>query len=147
MPDKHMNEHLYPDAETDPAHAPEPMQGAGEPAVPEDLLTPSDYAKINDEVAKDRVKGLIQQIGGVLSALLLFLGTLNIEFSWLTEESINAFLLTLAAAAALGVSLFSIYKNSHAFRKGQQDNQRIKEAEIAELRLKEKKARQKQEEG
>lgn len=141
---KDMNEQLY-------TYAPDEQRGGGDaPLVnetpvelPEDLLTPGDYQQVEEEVKKDRIKGLIQQVGGVLSAVLLFLGTLNVEFSWLTSESIDAFVLVLAAAAALGVSAFTTYKNSHSFKKGQEENRRIKEAKIAEKRLAEKKAQQK----
>lgn len=126
------------DPNQNPNGYPIPPQNAGnvtEPHKPEDLLTPADYKKVEEEVRKDKTKGLISQLSGMLSALLLLLGTLNIEFSWFTEESINAFVLFIGAFAAFGVSAWSTYKNSYAFRKGQEENRKIKEAKIAEKRL------------
>ena len=104
--------------------------------VPIDLLTDADYRQVEHEVQKDKNKGIIMQLSGVLSSLLLLFGTLNIEFSWFTQESINAFVLFIGAFAAFGISAWTTYKSSYAFKHGQEKNRRIKEAEIAERRLK-----------
>ncbi|MEC1157132.1 phage holin [Cytobacillus horneckiae] len=52
---------------------------------------------------------------GFMSAIMLFLGTLNIQFQWLTEASINAFGVVLSAGIFLGVNLYTIYKNHYGF--------------------------------
>ncbi|MDQ0268864.1 phage holin [Cytobacillus purgationiresistens] len=61
------------------------------------------------------IKDVVAQIVGFLSAIMLFLGTLNIQFQWLTESSINAFGVVLSAGIFLGVNLYTIYKNHYGF--------------------------------
>lgn len=100
--------------------------------TPGDALSEADKRRVEEELRRDRVKGLIQQLSGVLSSALLLLGTLNIQFSWLTPESIDSFIVFLGAFAAFAVSIWTTYKNSFAWKKGQYQNRKIKEAEIAE---------------
>lgn len=61
------------------------------------------------------MKDLVSQVVGFLTAIMLFLGTLNIKFSWLTEESISSFGLLLTAGTALSVTLYTVYKNHYCF--------------------------------
>jgi protein-S-isoprenylcysteine O-methyltransferase Ste14 len=60
-------------------------------------------------------KDIVKQLVGFLMAVLLFLGTINIKFDWFTEASINAFGFVVAAAIALGINLWTIYKNHYGF--------------------------------
>lgn len=60
-------------------------------------------------------KDVVSQVVSFLSAAMMFLGTLNIHFEWLTKESINAFGVVLTAAIALGITLYGIYKNHFGF--------------------------------
>ncbi|MEX3713663.1 phage holin [Cytobacillus horneckiae] len=61
------------------------------------------------------INDVVKQIVGFLSAIMLFLGTLNIEFQWLTDASISAFGVVLSAGIFLGVNLYTIYKNHYGF--------------------------------
>lgn len=65
----------------------------------------------------DKTKQYIGMFGGVLSAILLFLGTLNIKFEWYTAESISAFMAVIMAAAPLVLALYGVYKNSYLLSK------------------------------
>lgn len=49
-------------------------------------------------MSADKLKQYIGLFGGLLSAILLFLGTLNIEFEWFNTDSIGAFEGVLIAA-------------------------------------------------
>lgn len=61
------------------------------------------------------INDVVKQIVGFLSAIMLFLGTLNIEFQWLTDASISAFGVVLSAGIFLSVNLYTIYKNHYGF--------------------------------
>ncbi|ASV67566.1 PTS mannose transporter subunit IID [Cytobacillus kochii] len=61
------------------------------------------------------INDVVKQIVGFFSAIMLFLGTLNIEFQWLTDASINAFGVVLSAGIFLSVNLYTIYKNHYGF--------------------------------
>ena len=84
------------------------------------------------------VKDILTLLGGFLSALLLFFSTIGISFSWFTEESINAFILVLAAFITSGVNLYAVYKNTYVI---------TKKARIAKRRAKEKRIKIKKSEG
>ena len=58
-------------------------------------------------------------LGGFLTALLLFLGTVGISFEWFTQESIDAFVLFIGASIALGLNLYSVWKNTYVSKKAQ----------------------------
>lgn len=58
-----------------------------------------------------KVKALVTQIVGMLSALLLFLGTVGIRYEWFTLDSINAFGVFLTAAILLAITLREIWAN------------------------------------
>ncbi len=60
-------------------------------------------------------KEVVSQVTGFLTAIMLFLGTINIKFEWFTEDSISAFGLVLSAGILLGVTLYTIYKNHFGF--------------------------------
>jgi len=59
------------------------------------------------------MKDIVTLLGGFLTALLFFFGTIGIKFDWFTEESINAFVLVLSAFVALVINLFAVWKNTH----------------------------------
>ncbi|WLR54278.1 phage holin [Mesobacillus subterraneus] len=61
------------------------------------------------------MKDVVMQVTGFLMVIMLFLGTLNVKFNWLTEESISAFGVVLSAGIALVVTLYTIYKNHYGF--------------------------------
>ncbi|KAA0944056.1 PTS mannose transporter subunit IID [Sporosarcina sp. ANT_H38] len=61
----------------------------------------------------DKLKQHIGLFGGLLSAILLFLGTLNIEFEWFNTGSINAFTAVLIAAIPFALLIYGVYKNTY----------------------------------
>lgn len=66
----------------------------------------------------DKVKGWVVLVTGVLSSLLLFLGTINVQYEWFTLESIGAFGGVLTAVLLLGFNLYSVWKNTYITKKG-----------------------------
>ncbi|MFJ8245161.1 hypothetical protein [Peribacillus asahii] len=62
-------------------------------------------------------KDIFTLLGGFLTALLFFFGTIGIKFDWFNEESINAFVLVLSAFVTLVINLFAVWKNTHVFKK------------------------------
>lgn len=65
----------------------------------------------------DKLKQYIGLFGGLLSAILLFLGTLNIKFEWFNEASISAFEGVLIAAVPFALLIYGVYKNSYIVTK------------------------------
>ena len=61
----------------------------------------------------DKLKQHIGLFGGLLSAVLLFLATLNIEFEWFNTESIGAFEGVLIAAIPFALLIYAVYRNSY----------------------------------
>jgi SPP1 family holin len=64
-------------------------------------------------------KDVFTLLGGFLTALLFFFGTVGIAFDWFTEESINAFVVLVSAGVALAVNLYAVWKNTYASKKAQ----------------------------
>ncbi|MER2090933.1 MAG: phage holin [Sporosarcina sp.] len=65
----------------------------------------------------DKLKQSVALFGGWLSAVLLFLGTLNIKFEWFNEASIGAFEGVLIAAVPFVIVLYGIWKNTYLVKK------------------------------
>ncbi|MFC5587535.1 phage holin [Sporosarcina soli] len=65
----------------------------------------------------DKLKQYIGLLGGLLSAILLFLGTLNVKFEWFNEASIGAFEGVLIAVAPFALLIYGVYKNSYIVTK------------------------------
>lgn len=63
------------------------------------------------------IKDTVSQVLGFLSAVMLFLGTLNIKFDWLTESTISAFGVVLSAGILLVVNMYTVYKNHYSLTK------------------------------
>lgn len=66
----------------------------------------------------EKIKGWVILVTGVLSSLLMFLGTINIKYDWFTTESISAFSVLLGALLLLGFNLYSVWKNTYITKKG-----------------------------
>lgn len=64
-------------------------------------------------------KDIFTLLGGFLTAVLLFLGTIGISFDWFTQESINAFVIMVGAFVALVFNLYAIWKNTYTSKKAQ----------------------------
>lgn len=74
-----------------------------------------------------KIKESVRLITGILSALLLFLGTISVQFDWLTEESIGAFGTLLGAVLALGFALYGIFKNHYTLTKKRKEQLEVLE--------------------
>ncbi len=56
-------------------------------------------------------------VGGVLTALIAFFGTLNVHFQWLTSDSVNAFVSLIVAVGALFVGSIATILNTYLTNK------------------------------
>lgn len=65
----------------------------------------------------DKLKQYVALFGGWLSAILLFLGTLNVAFDWFNQESIDAFVVVLVASIPFVLVLYGVWKNTYLVRK------------------------------
>lgn len=61
----------------------------------------------------DKLKQYVALFGGWLSAVLLFMGTLNVKFEWFTASSIEAFVAVLIAFIPFALLLYGVYKNTY----------------------------------
>ncbi|MCM3598730.1 hypothetical protein M4D55_23505 [Metabacillus idriensis] len=64
-------------------------------------------------------KDLLTLLGGFLTALLMFFGTVGIAFEWFIQDSINAFVILVGALAALVINGIAVWKNTFVSRKAQ----------------------------
>ncbi|TYS14263.1 PTS mannose transporter subunit IID [Rossellomorea vietnamensis] len=64
-------------------------------------------------------KDIFTLVGGFLSAMLLFLGSIDVSFDWFTQTSIDAFVILLAAAVALVLNLYAIWRNTFVSKDAQ----------------------------
>lgn len=72
-----------------------------------------------------KLKEYISLFGGLLSAVLLFLTTLNIKFDWFNELSISAFTAILLAAIPFILVVYGVYKNSYIITKKAKEQEEI----------------------
>lgn len=64
-------------------------------------------------MTKDKLMQYIGLFGGLLSAVLLFLGTLNVEFKWFNTASIESFTAVLIASIPFIIAIYGVWKNSY----------------------------------
>lgn len=77
------------------------------------------------QVREDKNKGLAILLSGWLFSIMGFLATLNIEFKWLTEASINAFVTFVIATVMLFGAGFAVWKNTFVSKKAQKQNEEL----------------------
>lgn len=65
----------------------------------------------------DKLKQYIGLFGGLLSAVLLFLGTLNVEFKWFNTSSIDALTTVLISSIPFILAIYGVWKNSYVLTK------------------------------
>ena len=64
------------------------------------------------------MKDVMALLGGFLTSLLFFFSTIGLKFEWFTQDSINAFVLVIAALVALIINIYAIIKDhSVCFKK------------------------------
>jgi len=73
----------------------------------------------------DKLKQHVALFGGWLSAVLLFLGTLNVKFEWFNQTSIGAFEVVLMASVPFVIALYGVWKNTYLVRKQAKDQERL----------------------
>lgn len=66
---------------------------------------------------QDKLKESAILLGGLLSTVLLFLGTVGISLEWFTTESIDAFVQVLIAGVLFLGSIYAVYKNTYVVTK------------------------------
>ena len=86
--------------------------------------------KVNEEVQKDKVKGLIHQIAGMLLAFSALAGVAGFQLEWLNEELINSFTVLLYAIAGFAYTAYTIYKNWYSGKKAQKQNKLLKQQKL-----------------
>jgi protein-S-isoprenylcysteine O-methyltransferase Ste14 len=72
-------------------------------------------------------KDIFTLLSGFLTAVLLFLGTIGIQFDWFTQESIDAFVVMLAAFVALAINLYAVWKNTFVSKKAKKQKETLKQ--------------------
>lgn len=73
----------------------------------------------------DKLKQYFALFGGWLMAVLLFLGTLNIEFEWFNTESIDAFVVVLMASVPFIIVIYGVWKNSYRLSDKAKQQERV----------------------
>lgn len=76
-------------------------------------------------MTSEKLKEYVALCGGLLSAVLLFLTTLNIKFDWFNEISINAFTAVLLATIPFVLVVYGVYKNSYIITKKAKEQEGI----------------------
>ena len=78
-----------------------------------------------NEPEKDKAKQWIALVGGMLGALLLFLQSVGIEWSWFNAESINSFTVLLTALVPFILVVYGIYKNQYLLSKKAKEQEEV----------------------
>lgn len=73
----------------------------------------------------DKIKQYIALFGGLLSAVLLFLRSLNIDYWWFNEETINSFVNLLLALVPFVFVLYGVWKNSYIVTKKAREQEKV----------------------
>ncbi|MFP7199672.1 phage holin [Lysinibacillus halotolerans] len=78
-------------------------------------------------MTSDKLKQYIALFGGLLSAILLFLQSLGINFTWFTDDTINAFVEVLIAAVPFVLVIYGVYKNTYIVTKKAKEQEKALE--------------------
>lgn len=73
----------------------------------------------------DKLKQYVALFGGWLSAILLFLGTINVKFEWFTVSSIDAFVVVLGASVPFVIAGYGVWKNTYLVRKKAKEQENL----------------------
>ncbi|CAM4013275.1 phage holin [Mesobacillus zeae] len=68
-------------------------------------------------------KDIFTLLGGFLSAVLLFLGSIGVTVEWFNQASIEAFVFMVSAGAALAINFYSIWKNTYVSKKAKKQKE------------------------
>lgn len=76
----------------------------------------------------DKLKLYIALFGGLHSAILLFLRSLGINFTWFTDDTINAIVEVLLNAVPFVLVIYGVYKNTYIVtKKAKEQEKTLKE--------------------
>lgn len=75
-------------------------------------------------------KDIVTLLGGFLTSLLLFLGTVGISYEWFTQESIDAFVVAAGALVALGINFYAVWKNTYVSKRAKAQERMLKRTNL-----------------
>lgn len=73
----------------------------------------------------EKLKQYVALFGGWLSAVLLFLGTLNVSFEWFNQNSIDAFVVVLGTSIPFVLVLYGVWKNTYLVKKKAKEQEKL----------------------
>ncbi len=73
----------------------------------------------------DKLKQYVALFGGWLSAVLLFLGTLNVSFEWFNQNSIDAFVVVLGTSIPFVFVMYGVWKNTYLVKKNAKEQEEL----------------------
>lgn len=73
----------------------------------------------------EKLKQYIGLFGGLLSAVLLFLQSLGITFTWFTDQTIDAFVNALLATVPFMLVVYGVWKNSYIVTKQAREQEEL----------------------
>lgn len=73
----------------------------------------------------DKLKQYVALFGGWLSAVLLFLGTLNVSFEWFNQDSIDAFVVVLGTSIPFVLVMYGVWKNTYLVKKNAKEQEEL----------------------
>lgn len=72
----------------------------------------------------DKALQFIALFGGWLSAILLFLQSLNVEFEWFNQDTIGTFTNVLIASVPFVLIVYGVYKNSYILKESAKEQEK-----------------------
>lgn len=76
-------------------------------------------------MTSEKLKQYIGLFGGLLSAVLLFLQSLGITFTWFTDQTIDAFVNALLATVPFVLVVYGVWKNSYIVTKKAKEQEKL----------------------
>ncbi|MGG0666770.1 phage holin [Viridibacillus arvi] len=73
----------------------------------------------------DKLKQYIALFGGLLSAVLLFLGSLGVDLWWFNDNTIDTFINVLLATVPFILIVYGVYKNSYIITKQAKEQEEL----------------------
>ncbi|MEK5530635.1 phage holin [Viridibacillus sp. FSL R5-0468] len=73
----------------------------------------------------DKLKQYIALFGGLLSAVLLFLGSLGVDLWWFNDNTIDTFINALLASVPFIFVVYGVYKNSYIVTKQAKEQEEL----------------------
>ncbi|QOV10950.1 phage holin [Viridibacillus arvi] len=73
----------------------------------------------------EKLKQYIALFGGLLSAVLLFLGSLGVDLWWFNDNTIDTFINVLLATVPFVLVVYGVYKNSFIVTKQAKEQEQL----------------------